>query len=80
MQGETYTDAQYEALVVLIEVLMEHYPEIVPEFPLGFGNAWADEAISDPVYHLGLLAEYHTDPSLMEPACLDMERIVEALP
>lgn len=74
--SEQYLPAQERSLAALLWALADEYPRIALEAPIARDGSMLREFMPDSLYHVGVLADYHTREAAHEPACLDLERIL----
>lgn len=76
VQADTYTDAQRQALATLTRALADEYPAIQLETPVDSQGVLPSNVIEDSPYHTGVLADHHTDASLTDLGCFELDKVV----
>jgi len=74
--SEPYTAAQERALAKLLHTLDDEYPELTLDPPIAPDGSTLREHMDDSPYHKGVLAAYHAEKGAVEPACLDLDRVL----
>lgn len=79
--GYCYTDKQYDALVCLMNGLLEIFPLIAknPDFPRNTDGSFNKNVLKDPINYCGFICHLNTDSGKWDPVCLDRDRLLAGL-